>query len=713
MSMKPETAKKNIPSTNDPLQFVKGVGPKRALLLKKLGLETVDDALRFLPFRYEDLSRVKKISELVPGEHVTLAGTIANTGTTSMGIRKKVFEVIVQDETGFTRAKWFQFTEKYMKKKFPVGNFIVLSGKPVINRYAGSGLEFVHPEAESFAEEFPGEESIGQIFPVYHATEGLPIKALRNVMKNIINVYQDRIEEFLPEYLLEKYNFPGRAQALANAHFPPKDTDTVELENFKTAEQQRLIFEELFLIQLGLAFKRNLRKNETFGRAMTTRGPLIRQLIKFLPFELTGAQKRSLGEIMENLEQNFPMNRLLQGDVGSGKTIVALTALLTAVDNGRQGAMMAPTELLSEQHFSSLLPFCQKLGVSIELATATGTAKDRRELREKIANGTAQIVVGTHALIQEGVNFNDLGLIVVDEQHRFGVLQRDAIGKKGNQPHALIMTATPIPRSLSLTLYGDFSVSYLDELPAGRQPIKTQIFYEKTREKAYALLYKEILKGGQAYIVCPLIDESEKSSLKAVVETLAYVKMKFPDVSAELIHGKMKREERQKIMSDFQLGLVQVLVATTVIEVGIDVPNASVIMIEHSERFGLSQLHQLRGRVGRGERASHCLLIAYYPLTEEGKARLNAMKVFSDGFSIAEEDLKIRGPGDFLGARQSGMPFLRMANLLRDFEWIEIARNEAKHIMENNPELNTPDLKKLKQALGHYLGDKLDLINVI
>ncbi len=712
--MKSETGKKKVaPSTNDPLQFVKGVGPKRALLLKKLGLETIDDALRFLPFRYEDLSRVKKVSELIPGEHVTLVGTISNTGTTSLGIRKKVFEVIVQDESGFTRAKWFQFNKKYMDKKFPVGNFIILSGKPVVNRYAGSGLEFVHPDAESFADEFPGEESIGQIFPVYHSTEGLPIKALRNIMKNIIDVYQERIEEFLPVTILKKYHLPSRAQALAKTHFPLKETDIEELENFKTAEQQRLIFEELFLIQLGLTFKRNLRKKETFGKAMATRGPLIRKFIKLLPFALTGAQKRSLGEIMDNLEENFPMNRLLQGDVGSGKTVVALTALLTAVDNGRQGAMMAPTELLSEQHYSSLLPYCQKLGVSIELATSAGTAKARREIREKIESGTAQIIVGTHALIQDKVNFKDLGLIVVDEQHRFGVLQREAIGKKGNQPHALIMTATPIPRSLSLTLYGDFSVSYLDELPSGRQPIKTQIFYEKTREKAYTLLYKEIQKGGQAYIVCPLIDESEKSSLKAVVETLAFIKMKYPDLSAELIHGKMKREDRQKIMSDFQEGTIQVLVATTVIEVGIDVPNASVIMIEHSERFGLSQLHQLRGRVGRGQRASHCLLVAYYPLTEEGKARLNAMKEFSDGFSIAEEDLKIRGPGDFLGARQSGMPFLRMANLLRDFEWIEIARNEARQIIENDPGLNAPDLQKLKKALGHYLGDKLDLINVI
>jgi len=711
--MKSETGKNNAPATNDPLQFVKGVGPKRALLLKKLGLETIDDALRFLPFRYDDLRQVKKVAELIPGEHVTLAGTISNIGSKSLGRRRKAFEIIVQDDTGYTRAKWFQFNEKYMAKKFPVGNYIVLSGKPALNRYSGSGLEFVHPDAESFDDGFPGENSIGQILPVYHTTEGLQIKVLRTMMRNIIATYQDKIEEFLPGFLLDKYHFPHRDQAFADVHFPHKETAADELEGFKTPSQQRLIFEELFLIQLGLTFKRNLRNQESFGQAMTTRGPLIRKLVKLLPFELTNAQKRSLGEIMDNLEQSVPMNRLLQGDVGSGKTIVALTTLLTAVDNGKQGAMMAPTELLSEQHYLNLLPFCRQLGVSIELATSTGTAKSKREIREKIESGEAQIVVGTHALIQDKMNFKNLGVIAVDEQHRFGVLQREAIGKKGDQPHALIMTATPIPRSLSLTLYGDFSVSYLDELPSGRQPIQTRIFYEKSREKAYDKLYKEIQKGGQAYIVCPLIDESEKSTLKAVVETLEFIKSKFPDLSAEIIHGKMKREERQKIMSDFQEGKIQALVATTVIEVGIDVPNASVIMIEHAERFGLSQLHQLRGRVGRGRRSSHCFLIAYHPLTEEGKSRLNAMKTFADGFSIAEEDLKIRGPGDFLGSRQSGMPLLRMANLLRDYEWVEIARNEARKIMETDPGLKADDLQKLKKALNHYLGDKLDLINVI
>ncbi|QPJ66440.1 MAG: ATP-dependent DNA helicase RecG [Candidatus Nitrohelix vancouverensis] len=700
------------PSLEDSLQFVKGVGPKRVLLLKKLGLETIDDALHFLPFRYEDRSQVKTISQLNVGEAVTLAGSITSAGSMRAGHRKKIFEVIVQDETGFVSAKWFQFNEKYMTGKFEVGNAIVLSGTPVNSRYSGSGIEFVHPDVETSSSDKDALE-MGQILPVYRTTEGLPVKSMRAIMRQVVEHYADRVEEFLPAHILQANHFPKRSQAFRDAHLPPKGSDIKALESFQSPAQARLIYEELFLIQLGLASRKKLRSFRQTGNPLKTRGELVKDLVKQLPFELTNAQKRVLKEIMEDLEQPHPMNRLLQGDVGSGKTVVALTSLLTAVDNGMQAALMAPTELLCEQHYASLSPYCERLGISIALLTGAGKAKDRARIQENISQGNTQLIVGTHALIQKGVDFNNLGLIVVDEQHRFGVLQREAIGKKGKAPHALIMTATPIPRSLSLTLYGDLSVSYLDESPPGRQPIQTRIFYDKKRMQAYELLSKEIAKGRQAYIVCPLIEESEKMELKAATETLEFIKTTFPDLKAELIHGRMKREERQDVMARFLEGSIQILVATTVIEVGIDVPNASLMIVEHAERFGLSQLHQLRGRVGRGRHLSHCMLIAYFPLSEEGKLRLEAMKNFTDGFAIAEEDLKIRGPGDFMGTRQSGIPLLRVANLLRDFKWLTLAREEATRLIEADPQLQESKHIKLKQALQNTMGDKLDLMAII
>ena len=408
------------------------------------------------------------------------------------------------------------------------------------------------------------------------------------------------------------------------------------------------------------------------------------------------------------------MNLLLQGDVGSGKTVVALTALLTAVDNNCQAALMAPTELLAEQHYLNIRPFCKALNINIELVTSTGTAKEKSLIRDRIWDGTAQIVVGTHALIQKKMEFINLGLAVVDEQHRFGVLQRDALSKKGLVPHVLIMTATPIPRSLALTLYGDMNVSFLDEFPPGRRPIETQLFYENTRETAYSLLEKEVNEGRQAYVVCPLIEESESNDLKTVTDVYEELQnKKFSNLTVQLIHGKLKKEERQKIMADFKDRKIHVLVATTVIEVGIDVPNATVMLIEHAERFGLAQLHQLRGRVGRGVHSSQCFLVTYYALTDDGKARLNAIVKSRDGFAIAEEDLRIRGPGDFMGTRQSGMPSLRVGNLLRDIKLLELSRLEAFTLIEKDPQLEAPEHVRLKDMLHHALGEHMNLMKII
>jgi len=702
---------KHTPSLDDPIQFIKGVGPRKAILLEKLRLTSIEDFLYFLPFRFEDRTQVKKISQAVPGEYATLTGQVLNAGIIFMGRRKRVFEVIIQDETGVIRAKWFRFNESYMKEKFKTGEKIILSGKLTLNKR--SGLEIVHPDTEQVSGENVDSLEIGKIVPVYHVTEGLHLKSMRTIIKNVLDKYLHLIEEFLPADLIHRHGFLSRADAIAQSHFPPQESSLSELDAFKTPAQKRLVFEELFLIQLGLAFRKKNSGEESTGTPFKTRGKLIQGFVKLLPFTLTGAQKRVLGEIMQDLEKEKPMNRLIQGDVGSGKTIVALTALLTAVDNETQSALMVPTEILAEQHYLNILPYCEKLGIELSLVTSALKGKDRKNHYENIQSGKTQIVVGTHSLIQKDIQFKKLGLAVVDEQHRFGVLQRGALGKKGDHPHLLIMTATPIPRSLALTLYGDMDVSLLDEFPPGRQKIATEIFFENRREKAYSILEEQLQQTRQAFVVCPLIEESEAMDLKAAVTVFDSIQDQFPDYTVCLIHGKLKKEDRQDIMSRFLKNEIQVLVSTTVIEVGIDVPNATVMIIEHAERFGLAQLHQLRGRVGRGAHSSYCLLMAYHPVSEEGQARMKAMQNSGDGFVIAEEDLKIRGPGDFMGTRQSGMPLLKIANLIRDIRMLETARKEAFHLIEQDPDLTTPEHQLLIKALHRFLGNYMELTEII
>jgi len=636
-------------SLDDPVRFIKGVGPKRAALLQKRNLLTVRDCLYFLPYRYEDRSRIQKISQLAAGEQATFTGTIVNAGSFSAGRRRKIFEMIVQDDSGIIRAKWFRFNDAYMREKFKARATVILSGKPGVNRYGGSGLEIIHPNIEIFSSgDDPGLE-MGRIVPVYHSTEGLHAKGLRAIFKYVVDHYCGLIEEILPDDMLRRNRLMPRQKAFMQAHLPPNGTSLARLQNFTSPAQQRIIFDELFLIQLALAFKRKRRAGQARGRRFTTRGPTIQKFVKRLRFELTGAQKKVLNQIMRDLEKDTPMNRLLQGDVGSGKTIVALITLLTGVDNGCQGALMAPTELLAEQHFLNLQPDCQALGIGIGLITSG--VKGKTQILNDIQAGKTAIVVGTHALIQKQVRFHKLGVAVIDEQHRFGVLQRDALARKGLHPHTLVMTATPIPRSLALTLYGDLDVSVIDELPPGRTPIDTKLCFGNKRREVYESIRREIYAGRQAYVVCPLIEETETLDLQTAVDVREDLSALFPGSTVGLIHGKIKADERSRIMSRFKAGDIHILVSTTVIEVGIDVANATVMIIEHAERFGLSQLHQLRGRVGRGGHSSQCLLIAYYPLTDEAKARLQAMLKTGDGFRIAEEDLNIRGPGDFMGTR--------------------------------------------------------------
>ena len=701
-----------IPSLDDPIQFIKGVGPKKALLLEKLQLTTIEDFLYFLPFRYEDRRQIKNISTLMPGEFATFMAEVLNASVIYMGRRKRVFEVIFQDETGTTRAKWFRFNETYMLGKFKTGEKIIVSGKPTANKR--SGLEIVHPDTERVAGDATISLEIGKIVPVYHTTEGLHQKSMRSILNNVLDIYLPLVEEVIPEDILRRHKLLSRSDAFDQAHFPNSEGFTAkDLDAFKTPAQKRLIFEELFLIQTGLAFKKKHATEIKTGTAFKTRGNLIKRFVKLLPFQLTAAQKRVLAEIMEDLEKEKPMNRLIQGDVGSGKTIVALTALLTAVDNGTQSALMVPTEILAEQHYLNIRPYCEELGIEVALVTGTLKGKERKAIYQDIEEGKTRIIIGTHSLVQKEIQFEKLGLAVIDEQHRFGVLQREAIGKKGDQPHLLIMTATPIPRSLALTIYGDMDVSFLDEFPPGRQPITTNVYYEKYQDKAYALMDAEIKLGRQAFVVCPLIEESEVMDLKAVATVFESIQSQFPHLNACLIHGKLKKEERQEIMSRFLKNEIQVLVATTVIEVGIDIPNATVMIIEHAERFGLAQLHQLRGRVGRGKHASHCLLAAYFPISEEGKARMKAMQNSRDGFEIAEEDLKIRGPGDFMGTRQSGLPVLKIANLLRDIKILDVARKEAFALIDRDPNLENPENQPLKNTVHRLLGKHLPLMEII
>jgi ATP-dependent DNA helicase RecG len=700
------------PSLADPIQFIKGVGPKKALLLEKLQLTTIEDFLYFLPFRYEDRSQLKKISTLMPGEFATFMAEVLNAGVIYMGRRKRVFEVIFQDVTGTTRAKWFRFNETYMLEKFKTGEKIIVSGKPTVNKR--SGLEIVHPDTERVTGDPTISLEIGKIVPVYHTTDGLHQKSMRSILNNVLEIYLPLVEEVIPEDILRRHKFLSRSEAFHQAHFPLSEGFTAkDLDAFKTPAQKRLIFEELFLIQTGLAFKKKHAAEVTTGTAFKTRGNLIKRFVKLLPFQLTAAQKRVLAEIMEDLEKEKPMNRLIQGDVGSGKTIVALTALLTAVDNGTQAALMVPTEILAEQHYLNIRPYCEELGIEVALVTGTLKGKERQAIYQDIESGKTRIIIGTHSLVQKEIQFKKLGLAVIDEQHRFGVLQREAIGKKGDHPHLLIMTATPIPRSLALTIYGDMDVSFLDEFPPGRQPITTRVYYEKHQNKAYTLMESELKLGRQAFVVCPLIEESEVMDLKAAVTVFESIQDQFPEIKACLIHGKLKKEERQEIMSRFLKNEIQVLVATTVIEVGIDIPNATVMIIEHAERFGLAQLHQLRGRVGRGKHASHCLLAAYFPISEEGKARMKAMQNSRDGFEIAEEDLKIRGPGDFMGTRQSGLPVLKIANLIRDIKILDVARKEAFALIDRDPNLEDPAHQPLKNTVHRQLGKHLPLMEII
>ncbi len=695
------------------VQVVKGVGPKMAELLEKRGVRTVEDALYVLPLRYEDRRELVPVGRLRPGSTQVFTGRVlsADSATTKGG--RRVFEVLVGDDSGQVVLKWFHFNAVWMKRTWKVGRQGIFTGEVSI---FGHQREVHHPDVAWLIE---GSDvravmasdpaNFGCIVPIYPLTEGLQQKQMRKVMREVLERFVDNVESILPSEFLKPHGFIPLPAALGLVHMPPAEAHLDELNEGRTPAHRSLAFDEFFFWELGLGLKKNGVALEQ-GIAFQVTHRYTKQLARMLPFELTAAQRRVLSEIKNDMMAPHPMHRLVQGDVGSGKTLVALMAALVAVENDYQVAIMAPTEILAEQHWHTMHGWCSQLGIETVLVNAGLKGKDKTLTLAKIADGSARIVIGTHAVIQDKVEFSRLGLGIIDEQHRFGVLQRGILKKKGISPDILVMTATPIPRTLAMTLFGDLSLSVIDELPPGRTPVETRIYYESRRSQVYEIIREEVAKGRQVYVIYPLVEETEKLDLKAATQMAAHLESDiFPNLRLGLLHGRMNPQEKELVMASFKAREIDILVATTVIEVGIDVPNATVMVIEHAERFGLSQLHQLRGRVGRGEARSRCILLTPGRLSEDGEKRLRVMESTSDGFRIAEADLEIRGPGDFLGTRQSGMPDFRVANILRDGRILEQARQTAFGLLESDPELSAQHHIPLREELLRRWGQRLEL----
>ena len=658
-----------------PLQFLKGVGPRRAADLAHAGLQTVEDLLYRFPLRYEDRSHLQPIATLRPGQTASIAGRVLSCGLRST--RRpgfKIFEALLSDDGGSVRATWLN--QAFLRDVFAAGQRVVLFG-PVEMRGSG-GLQLTNPQYELLDDEEGETVHTGRIVPVYEKAGSVTPKIQRRLVHEVLERMPGELDDPLPEALRLRHAFPARAAAIRAAHFPPADLPVEALNRFETPAQRRLVFEEAFLFQMGVLARKRFATDEE--KPLTVRvDDRIRDAARaVLPFRLTPGQRHALKEIVADQQRPQPMNRLLQGDVGAGKTIVALLSALVAMENGLQVAFMAPTEILAEQHFMSITRTLQASRFRVALLTgATSSAARRRQLAE-VAAGSIHLVVGTHALVQGDVKFHALGLVVIDEQHRFGVLQRATLREKGLHPDVIVMTATPIPRTLALTMYGDLEVSVIRDLPPGRLPIKTLAKPESRRDEAHQFLREQVEAGRQAYVIYPLVEESDKLVLKAATEMADHLSQEvFPDLRVGLLHGRMKAEGKDRVMKAFAAGELDILVSTTVVEVGVDVPNASVMLVEHAERFGLSQLHQLRGRVGRSQHQSFCWLLYQHPLSDDARERLRAMTDTTDGFEIAERDLQLRGPGDFFGTRQAGVPTFRLIHLVRDHRLLEAARADA------------------------------------
>lgn len=713
--LKSETAQKAVekvekgklkPAKDTDVMYIKGVGPKIAYKFNKLGIYTAQDLIMYFPKKHIDYSSRTLIRNLKEGESTTVFGYIKSVSAFNTKNKLSVVKVTVADESGRIDLSFFQansnrFMLERTKAQFPVNAGIMLSGTVKINNF-DKKLTFDKPTYSIMTGEFLEDKNsnlnIARIVPIYSVCEDLSIKVLRRAIFNAIQIYKDSIENIIPDFIREKYGILDKKTAVEQVHFP---------ESMELLEQARfsLIFEELFLIQLKLVRLREQNAGNHSSLALKIKeNGLVKKFINSLPFELTGGQKKAVNEILNDLNSDIPMARLLQGDVGSGKTVVATIMLLAGVENGYQGAIMAPTEILAQQHYNNLQKWLTPMGLSVGLFLGSQGKRVREKFRTDLRNGQMNIAVGTHALIQEDVDFNNLGAIVVDEQHRFGVKQRNVLKKKSQNPQILTMTATPIPRTLALTVHGDLDLTVIDELPKGRRPVKTTLV--TSHRGVYELIQKEIEAGRQAYVVYPLIEESETLSAKAAtIEAERLQQEVFPQFNIGLLHGKLKNDEKEQVMSDFKAKKYDILVSTTVVEVGVDVPNATVMLIENSERFGLSQLHQLRGRVGRNDLQSYCILHTSTK-SQETKERLNIMTQTNDGFVIAEKDLQLRGPGEFLGTRQSGLPDLIISDIVRDAKILETARNEA---LDFTKKYNINDYPMLKEVTSLQLFSSLDI----
>jgi len=692
------------PST--PVQFVKGIGPRIAEILAVKGINTVDDLLHYLPFRYEDRLNPRGIAELRAGEMATVIAEVRTSGLFRTR-RMPIFQMTAGQ--GRSRLKCIWFNGSYLKDKFQPGQLLALYGRVEENR---GELQLVQPqfeilgEAESDAEQKATESlEIGRIVPIYEsAGQGrLTSRWFRRILHKALEDLTPELREAIPTAVRDRMKLLPPRAALWNVHWPEAGESMADLQASRTPAHVRLIFEELFFIELGLEMKRREQKAQT-GIAFNLNDRVRGAIKKILPFHPTGAQKRALKELAADMEKPYPMRRLLQGDVGSGKTLVAFEAAIIAIENGYQAALMAPTEILAQQHYFSARRILEPSGYRIVLLTGSLEDDRKREIRRHISQGNAQLVIGTHALIEQKVEFAKLGLVLVDEQHRFGVLQRFKLMKKSEEPTAepdvLVMTATPIPRTLALTLYGDLDSSVLDEMPPGRTPIVTRRVGDERADEVWQFVRKQVEAGYQAYVVYPVIDESQESELKAAMKMYGELSKKiFRDLNVAVLHGRMESDLKEQVMRLFQQGKIQVLVSTTVIEVGVDVPNAAIMVIEHAERFGLAQLHQLRGRIGRGAAKSYCILMTSGKVSEEAERRLDAMVRTTDGFQIAELDLEMRGPGEFFGTRQAGLPSFQVANLIRDRDLLEIAKREAAAVLAGpNSEISQTEIDR---ALRH------------
>jgi len=708
------------------VRFVKGVGPKRTHLLQRLRIQTVEDALWTIPWRYEDRSVMTPIGNLVPGMVASICGTVGKCDAKRTRNRRlSVLDVGVEDQSG--RMQVVFFNQPYLEDILTVGTRVMMSGRVIAGRQGWMVPRMDVAQYEIIGEDTESTLHVGRIVPIYHETKGWTSRQMRVLVRSLLADHGLELHDHLPVPLRARQRLIPIHQALQDVHFPKTGTDPQLLERGKTSAHRRLAFEELLLLQVALATRRRLIHDEPKELRFNPRTPLLEKLGRLLPFRLTAAQDRVIREIFRDMISTRPMNRLVQGDVGSGKTAVALHAIVIACGSGYQAALMAPTEILAEQHYRNLSGTLQALGLQTILVRGGEKASVKRAQAEQLATGEIQVAIGTHALIQQGVKFKSLGLAVVDEQHKFGVLQRKTLIDKGYNPDVLVLTATPIPRTLAMTVYGDLDVSVIDVLPPGRKPVRTFLFGEGHRRRAYQILRDELRNKRQAYVVYPLVEESEKTDLQAAIQGAEQLRNgEFSEFSVGLLHGRMQAAEKEKVMADFKTGNIQLLVATTVIEVGVDVPNATMMMIEHAERFGLAQLHQLRGRVGRGSHQSYCLLMTAnlgqrktqlgrrpgddnHESVSTARERLEALVRSNDGFVIAEDDLRIRGPGEFFGLRQWGMPEFRVANLVRDGDLLQQARQEAFSLLKADPGLKEPAHEGLREAMLRKWEKKLEL----